>query len=135
MATRVKNHPDHTSHSVCHHGLVKLLIMTKLKKLDRSWQHFLFWSGFEPETPETQNHSKVQVDDEETEKKTKGKNLRGKKGRLNKEIINKRMSQMQMINMFQNPCKKRHKRNCSSNYKMKRSLLQILPGTQKTKVV
>ena len=44
MVTHVKN-----GHSVFQYELIKLLITTKLKKIDRSWQHFLFWSSFEPE--------------------------------------------------------------------------------------
>ena len=36
MVTRVRNHPDHTSHSMFHHGLITLLITTELKKLDKS---------------------------------------------------------------------------------------------------
>ena len=50
MVTWVRNHPDHTSHSVLHHGLIKLLITTKLETIDRSWQHFIFWLGFELES-------------------------------------------------------------------------------------
>ena len=47
---RVRNHPDHTSHSVFHHGLIKLLITTELEKNNKSWQNFIFFYGFEPET-------------------------------------------------------------------------------------
>ena len=47
MVTRVKNHPNHTIHYVFHHELIKLLITTDLKNMDKSWHHFLFWSGFE----------------------------------------------------------------------------------------
>ena len=46
MATRVCNHPDSTSNNVFHHGLIKLLITQELEKEERSWSHFLFWSGF-----------------------------------------------------------------------------------------
>ena len=49
MVTWVRNHPDHNSHSVFHHGLIKLLIITELGKIDRSWKNFIFWIGFEPE--------------------------------------------------------------------------------------
>ena len=31
---------------VFHHGLIKLIICTVLQKKNRSWDHFLFWSGF-----------------------------------------------------------------------------------------
>ena len=46
MSVRVKSHPDHTSHSVFHHGLIKLLIDKELEKKVWAWSHFLFWSGF-----------------------------------------------------------------------------------------
>ena len=45
----------------------------------------LFWSRFEQETPETQNSSKVQVDCGEAERKTRGKNSRGKKRKVEQE--------------------------------------------------
>ena len=46
MASRVRNHPDFASHIVFYHGLIKLLIIQELDKGERSWSHFLFWSGF-----------------------------------------------------------------------------------------
>ena len=46
MAIRVRNHPDSSSNSIFHHGLVKLLIAKELEKYERSWSHFLFWFGF-----------------------------------------------------------------------------------------
>ena len=64
MVTRVNNHPNHTSHYVFHHGLIKLLVITKLKKMDKSSQHFLFWFGFDPK-------SQMHTDDKEIEKKHK----------------------------------------------------------------
>ena len=45
----------------------------------------LFWSRFEQETPETQNSSKVQVDCGEAERKTRSKNSRGKKRKVEQE--------------------------------------------------
>jgi hypothetical protein len=30
-----------------HQGLIKILILHKLKKTDRTWEQFLFWGGFE----------------------------------------------------------------------------------------
>lgn len=57
MATRVRNHPSHTSHNVFHHGLVKLLVLDELEKHNRTWSHFLFWLGFKLENPST---SKIQ---------------------------------------------------------------------------
>ena len=49
MVMWVIKHPNHKNHSVFHHGLIKLLITTELEKSDRSFQHFILWSGFEPE--------------------------------------------------------------------------------------
>ena len=46
MSNRVKENFDHTIQSVFHHGLIKLIICIVLKKKNRSWDHFLFWSGF-----------------------------------------------------------------------------------------
>ena len=46
MSNRIKGHFDHTNQSVFHHGLIKLIICTNLKKKNRSWDHFLLWSQF-----------------------------------------------------------------------------------------
>ena len=62
VVTQVRNHPEHTSHSIFHHGLIKHLITTELEKIDRSWQHFIFWYGFEPK-------SQMHDDDKEIRKK------------------------------------------------------------------
>ena len=55
MSNRIKEHFDHTKQSVFHHGLIKLIICTILQKKNRSWDHFLFWSGF---TNEQDDHVK-----------------------------------------------------------------------------
>ena len=46
MSNRIKGQSDHTNQSLFHHGLVKLIIRIVLQKENRSWDHFLFWSGF-----------------------------------------------------------------------------------------
>ena len=46
MSSRVKQHEDHTSQSIFHHGLIKLIISTVLQHEGKSWDFFLFWSGF-----------------------------------------------------------------------------------------
>ena len=33
--------------TLCHLGLIKLIILEELKQQGRSWEHFLFWEGFE----------------------------------------------------------------------------------------
>ena len=62
MVTWVRNHHDHTNHSLFHHVLIKILITIELKKMDKSWKHFLFWSCFEVE---------LQTNDEDKEGKKK----------------------------------------------------------------
>ena len=49
MSSRVKEHQDHTKQSVFHHGLIKLVISTVLRKKEKTWEYFLFWSGFQTE--------------------------------------------------------------------------------------
>ena len=52
MAIRVRNHPDSSRNIIFHHGMIKLLIAQDLEKYERSWSHFLFWSGFKVEFKE-----------------------------------------------------------------------------------
>ena len=47
MSSRVKGHHDHTSQSIFHHGLIKLIISTALQREGKTWDFFLFWSGFQ----------------------------------------------------------------------------------------
>ena len=49
MSSRVKEHQDHTKQSIFHHGLIKLIISTVLQKKEKTWDYFLFWSGFQTE--------------------------------------------------------------------------------------
>ena len=49
MSNRIKGHFEHTNQSLFHHGLIKLIICTLLRKKNRSWDHFLFWPGFSNE--------------------------------------------------------------------------------------
>ena len=46
MSNRVKGHQDHTSQSIFHHGLIKFIISTVLQHEGKSWDFFLFWTGF-----------------------------------------------------------------------------------------
>ena len=64
MSSRVKEHQDHTKQSVFHHGLIKLIISTVLQKREKTWEHFLFWSGFKTEKEE--QSQKRQVDKGQT---------------------------------------------------------------------
>ena len=47
MSNRVKGHMDHTSQSIFHHGLIKLIISTVSQTEGKTWDFFLFWSGFQ----------------------------------------------------------------------------------------
>ena len=49
MTTKVHNNPEHTNHRFFHRGLVKFLVLEELKKYDRTWSHFIFWSGLQLE--------------------------------------------------------------------------------------
>ena len=52
MSSGVKEHQDHTKQSMFHHGLIKLVIYTVLRKKEKTWDYFLFWSGFQTEKEE-----------------------------------------------------------------------------------
>ena len=60
MSNRVKGHMDHTSQSIFHHGLIKLIISTVLQTEGKNWDFFLFWSGFQVRHEDQQ--PKKQVD-------------------------------------------------------------------------
>ena len=47
MSSRIKEHHHHTAQSIFHHGLIKLIINTALQKEGKTWDYFLFWSGFQ----------------------------------------------------------------------------------------
>ena len=58
MSSRIKEHHDHTAQSIFHHGLIKLIISTILQREGKTWDYFLFWSGFQnnQEGQPTKNH-------------------------------------------------------------------------------
>ena len=49
MSSRFKEHQDHTKQFIFHHGLIKLIISTELKKRGNTWDYFLFFFGFQSE--------------------------------------------------------------------------------------
>ena len=70
MSSRVRGNHDHTSQSIFHHGLIKLIISTVLQSEGKTWDFFLFWSGFQ-----------VKQEDQQTKKQAdKGKVLVRKLG-------------------------------------------------------
>ena len=47
MSDKVQDKTDISEKSIFHHGLIKLLVMEELKKLNRDWATFLFLSGYD----------------------------------------------------------------------------------------
>ena len=47
MSCRIKEHQNHTRQSIFHHGLIKLIINSVLQREEKTWEYFLFWSGFQ----------------------------------------------------------------------------------------
>jgi hypothetical protein len=47
VCSRIRAQPLSMKSTLCHLGLIKLILLHELKKLGRSWEHFLFWEGFE----------------------------------------------------------------------------------------
>jgi hypothetical protein len=55
VCKRIRAQPSSVKTTLCHLGLIKLIILQELKQHERSWEHFLFWEGFE-----TQNQTAIQ---------------------------------------------------------------------------
>ena len=60
MSNRVKGQMNLSSQSIFHHGLIKLIISTDLQHEGKTWDFFLFWSGFHVKQEDQQ--PKKQVD-------------------------------------------------------------------------
>ena len=73
MSCRVREHQDHTKQSVFHHGLIKLIISTVFHKREKTWEHFIFWSGFK--TDQEEQSQRRQVDKGQTLIKKLRKNV------------------------------------------------------------
>ena len=50
VCKKIRAQPSSMKNTLCHFGLIKLIILEELKRQERSWQHFLFWEGFETQT-------------------------------------------------------------------------------------
>ena len=77
MSSRIKEHHDHTAQSIFHHGLIKLIISTVLQREGKTWDYFLFWSGFQikqEEQPTKKHVDKGQTLIRKLGKKVKSKN-------------------------------------------------------------
>jgi hypothetical protein len=44
--------------TLCHFGLIKLIILEELIQKGRTWQHFLFWEGSEAQTQPMNEHKR-----------------------------------------------------------------------------
>jgi hypothetical protein len=47
---KIRAEPLSMKNTLCHFGLIKLIILEELRQKGRTWQHFLFWEGFETQT-------------------------------------------------------------------------------------
>jgi len=50
MCHMVQTKPEQIQNSLSHFGLIKMIIVEELRKREKTWEHFLFWGGFELET-------------------------------------------------------------------------------------
>jgi hypothetical protein len=50
VCKKIRVEPLSIKNTLCHFGLIKLIILEELRQRGRTWQHFLFWEGFETQT-------------------------------------------------------------------------------------
>jgi hypothetical protein len=50
VCKKIRAEPLSMKNTLCHFGLIKLIILEELRKKGRTWKHFLFWEGFETQT-------------------------------------------------------------------------------------
>ena len=50
MCNGVQVEPDSIQNTLFHFGLIKMIIVEELKKKERTWEHFVFWEGFESQS-------------------------------------------------------------------------------------
>jgi hypothetical protein len=56
VCNKVKAKPHSIKNVLCHFGLIKMIILEELRQKERTWQHFVFWEGFETQTqPKNEN--------------------------------------------------------------------------------
>ena len=68
MIARNHSHQERTVHSLFHQGLIKLLVVFHLKKKGKTWEDFLFVSGFEAEKQKEEGkESKCETSNKKTE--------------------------------------------------------------------
>jgi hypothetical protein len=50
VCKKIRAEPLSMKNTLCHFGLIKLIVLEELRQKGRSWQHFLFLEGFETQT-------------------------------------------------------------------------------------
>lgn len=55
MSARVQSKPNTPSYAIYHQGLIKVMILHELNKDHHTWDHFLFWGGFQYEIKRSQD--------------------------------------------------------------------------------
>ena len=65
MISRVQGHPEHTTRSVYHQGLIKLLILAQLQKEGRTWESLLTELGFK-DNPKEKGKRMMENTDQQT---------------------------------------------------------------------
>ena len=61
MADKVQGRPERSETSIFHHGLMKLLVLEELNKLDRDWASFFFMNGYEMDVLSPRKASKLKT--------------------------------------------------------------------------
>jgi hypothetical protein len=59
VCKKIRDEPLSMKNTFCHFGLIKLIILEELRQKGRTWQHFLFWEGFETQTQPTNEQRKA----------------------------------------------------------------------------
>jgi hypothetical protein len=50
VCKKIRAEPLSMKNTLCHFGLIKLIILEELRQKGRTWKQFLFWEGFETQT-------------------------------------------------------------------------------------
>jgi hypothetical protein len=50
VCNKIRVEPFNIKNALCHYGMIKMIILEELRQRERTWQHFLFWEGFETQT-------------------------------------------------------------------------------------
>jgi hypothetical protein len=59
VCKKIRDKPLSMKNTLCHFDLIKLIILEELRQRGRTWQHFLFWEGFETQTQPMNEQKRV----------------------------------------------------------------------------